>query len=103
MREKPLETLHFEFPAGRQALLRKAQVGVVASGNLEVLMEPHNTSSSTIRVRTSVSGFRDEWMAIFRTFFQRHDVTASIEINDGGASPPIVLLRLEQAFEECRK
>jgi len=98
-----LETLHFEFPAGRQALLRKAQVGVVASGNLEVLMEPRNTASSTIRVRTSVSGFRDEWIAIFRTFFQRHDVAASIEVNDGGASPPIVLLRLEQALEECRK
>ena len=103
MREKQLETLHFEFPSGRHALLRKSQVGVVASGNLEVLMEPRNTASSTIRVRTSVSGFRDEWIAIFRTFFQRHDVAASIEVNDGGASPPIVLLRLEQALEECRK
>jgi malonate decarboxylase delta subunit len=98
-----VEILHFEFPAGRHALLRKAQVGVVASGNLEVLMEPRSAASSTIRVRTSVSGFRDEWMAIFRTFFQRHDIAVSIEINDGGASPPIVLLRLEQALEECQK
>jgi malonate decarboxylase delta subunit len=50
-------------------------------------------------VRTSVIGFRDEWMAILRTFFERHDVAATIEINDGGASPPIVMLRLEQALD----
>jgi malonate decarboxylase delta subunit len=50
-----------------------------------------------------VVGYREEWTAILRTFFERHDVAAAIEINDGGASPPIVLLRLEQALEESRK
>src|SRR6266481_6939244 len=64
--EKPLETLHFEFPAGRQPLSRKAQVGVVASGNLEVLMEPRTSESSTVRVRTSVTGFQEQWLSIFR-------------------------------------
>jgi len=39
-------------------------------------------------------------LSIFRTFFERHDVAAAIEINDGGASPPTVQLRLEQALEE---
>jgi malonate decarboxylase delta subunit len=101
--ETQLETLQFEFPAGRQLPLHKAQLGVVASGNLEVLMEPVTSSNSTVRVRTSVTGFQDEWMAILRTFFQRHDVAVAIEINDGGASPPIALLRLEQVFEECKK
>jgi malonate decarboxylase delta subunit len=83
-------------------LLRKIQVGVVASGNLEVLIEPTNAVNSTVRVRTSVPGYRNEWTEILRTFFERHDVAAAIEINDGGASPPIVLLRLEQALEESR-
>jgi malonate decarboxylase delta subunit len=101
--EKSLETLHFEFPAGRQSLSRKAQVGVVASGNLEVLMEPGSPAGSTVRVRTSVAGFQDQWLSILRTFFERHDVAAAIEINDGGASPPTVQLRLEQALEESRQ
>jgi malonate decarboxylase delta subunit len=98
-----METLHFTFPPGRQTLSGKAHVGVVASGNLEVLMEPPTAEGSTVRVRTSVTGFEDQWLSIFRTFFERHDVTAAIEINDGGASPPTVQLRLEQALEESRQ
>ena len=102
-RGNKLETLHFEFRAGRQFIQRKVQVGVVASGNLEVLLEPEFSLTSRVRVRTSVDGYREEWTAILRTFFERHDVAAAIEINDGGALPPIVLLRLEQALEESRK
>jgi malonate decarboxylase delta subunit len=102
-RENKLETLHFEFRAGRQFIQRRVQVGVVASGNLEVLLEPEFSPVSKVRVRTSVDGYREEWTAILRTFFERHEVAAAIEINDGGASPPIVLLRLEQALEESQK
>jgi malonate decarboxylase delta subunit len=94
-----METIHFEFPAGSRLLERNAHVGVVASGNLEILLEPEFSHRSKVRVRTSVTGYRDEWLAILRTFFERHDVAASIEINDGGASPPIVMLRLEQALD----
>jgi len=97
-----METMHFEFPAGSRPLRHKAHVGVVASGNLEILLEPEFSPISKVRVRTSVIGFRDEWMAILRAFFERHDVAASIEINDGGASPPIVMLRLEQALDISR-
>jgi malonate decarboxylase delta subunit len=100
---EPLEILEFEFPAGQNSLGRKAHVGVVASGNLEVLMEPCASSASVVRVRTSVSGYRDEWSAIFHRFFERHNVAAKIEINDGGASPPVVQLRLEQALEESQR
>lgn len=98
---EPLEILEFEFPARQNRLRRRAHVGVVASGNLEVLMEPSSSPNSIVRVRTNVSGYRDEWSAIFRRFFERHDVTAKIEVNDGGASPPAVQLRLEQALEEA--
>ena len=97
-----METMHFEFPAGSRLLGRKAHVGVVASGNLEILLEPEFSATSKVRVRTSTAGFRQEWTAILRTFFERHDVAASIEINDGGASPPIVMLRLEQALDMSR-
>jgi malonate decarboxylase delta subunit len=97
-----METMHFEFPAGSGQLTRKAHVGLVASGNLEILVEPEFSATSKVRVRTSVIGYRGEWMAILRTFFERHDVAANIEINDGGASPPIVMVRLEQALDISR-
>lgn len=95
-----METLNFSFPAGSQELLRKVQVGIVASGNLEVLLEPAKNAYSRVRIRTSVSGYGQTWKALLQVFFERHDVAACIEINDSGASPPVVLLRLEQALEE---
>jgi malonate decarboxylase delta subunit len=97
-----METMHFEFPAGSGLLARKAHVGLVASGNLEILLEPELSATSKVRVRTNVIGFRGEWMNILRTFFERHDVAANIEINDGGASPPIIMVRLEQALDISR-
>lgn len=66
-------------------------------------MEPGSSEGSIVRVRTGVTGFQDQWFSIFRAFFERHDVAAAIEVNDGGASPPTVQLRLEQALEEARK
>ena len=98
-----METIHFQFPAGPHLLSRKAHVGVVASGNLEILLEPEFSTMSKVRVRTSVVGFREEWLAVLQAFFARHRVAAAIEINDGGASPPIVMLRLEQALKESCK
>jgi malonate decarboxylase acyl carrier protein len=98
-----LEILTFEFPGGRQRLRREVQVGVVASGNLEVLLGRNDDGPSTARVRTSVAGFRETWFALLTRFFERYDISASIEINDAGASPPVVQLRLEQALEEALK
>jgi malonate decarboxylase delta subunit len=96
-----VETLNFEFPAGSHHIVRRSNVGVVASGNLEVLIEAAEESHSVVRVRTSAAGFSDTWQAVFSKFFERHDMALSIEINDFGASPPVVLLRLEQALEEA--
>lgn len=95
-----METLNFSFPAGSQEVLRKVQVGVVSSGNLEVLLEPAANAYSRVRIRTSASGYGETWQALMQVFFDRHDVAACIEINDCAASPPVVLLRLEQALEE---
>jgi len=98
-----IETLNFEFPAGSNRIARRSRVGVVASGNLEVLMEDAEESRSAVRVRTSAAGFRKTWQAVFAKFYDDHDVAVCIEINDFGASPPVVLLRLEQAFEEATR
>jgi malonate decarboxylase delta subunit len=45
-------------------------------------------------IRTSVDGFRDTWKAVLDRFFSRYDGTVQIQINDAGATPGNVLLRL---------
>lgn len=78
---------------------RQAIVGVNASGNLEVLVEralPHETSA--VEVVTAVSGFRDLWTAVIEDFFDRCATGGlKFSINDGGARPDVVSLRLMQS------
>lgn len=78
--------------------------GVVSSGNLEILVEPAATSSAChIVVNTSAHGFRDIWEAVLQDFVRRHSVGGlNLSINDAGATPAVVSLRLDQAFEACR-
>jgi malonate decarboxylase delta subunit len=98
-----VETLLFEFPAGPETPAGRSRVGVVGSGNLEILLEPSPNKISVVKVRTSVGGFAEQWKAVLERFFLRHKVAVLVEINDCGASPPVVLLRLEQALEEARR
>ena len=85
--------------AGRTALC-----GVVSSGNLEVLVElGDDPAACTVEVNTSAHGFRDIWEAVLTDFAARHPAGGlRIAINDAGATPAVVSLRLAQAFEDCR-
>ncbi len=76
-------------------------VGVVGSGDLEVLLSP--ASETTVTIRTSVDGFGTTWRATLARFFARHPVAARVEINDAGATPGVVSLRLAQALEETQR
>jgi malonate decarboxylase delta subunit len=96
-----METLNYQYPA-KGPLTGRAHVGVVGSGDLEVLMEPSGKSTAEVRVRTSVDGYTQVWKDVLDRFFARFDRAASIEINDFGATPGTVTLRLEQAAEEVR-
>ena len=95
-----METLNFEYQA-KQPLPRRAHVGVVGSGDLEVLIEPSHGPSADVRVRTSVDGYAQVWKAVLDRFFTRFERAAKVEINDFGATPGTVTLRLEQAAEEA--
>ncbi len=55
-----------------------------------------------MRVNTSVEGFGAAWKNVLDRFFARFQGAASIEINDFGATPGTVMLRLEQAAEAAR-
>jgi malonate decarboxylase delta subunit len=94
-----MEILNFEYEA-RRPLTRRAHVGVVGSGDLEVLIEPSPKPSSDVRVRTSVTGYTQVWKQVLDRFFSHFDQAAHVEINDFGATPGTVTLRLEQAAEE---
>jgi malonate decarboxylase delta subunit len=77
----------------------RAVIGVNASGNLEVLVErvlPAN--ECLVAVSTSVTGFRRIWEAVLQEFFERSSPGGlRFLINDGGARPDTVMLRLLQS------
>ena len=61
-----------------------------------------SSPNASLLVNTSVDGFGAVWKSVLDRFFQRFDGAASIEINDFGATPGTVMLRLEQAAEALR-
>jgi malonate decarboxylase delta subunit len=69
------------------------------NGNNELHI-PGEARRSTVVVNTSVDGFHVVWQAVLERFFSHFDALVAIEINDFGASPGVVALRLEQAAEE---
>jgi malonate decarboxylase delta subunit len=93
-----MEQIEFDYPAKRK-VSKKAHVGVVGSGDLEVLLEPTDGERSQVFIQTSVDGFRDTWKAVLDRFFAKYDGAVRIQINDAGATPGSVQLRLEQAVE----
>ncbi|WP_431100045.1 malonate decarboxylase acyl carrier protein [Roseateles noduli] len=99
-----LETLDFRF-AGSQARSAFAPVlvGVVGSGNLEVMLEPEAGGDCAVRVQTSARGFAPIWQAVLDDFHRRHDLAGvRVSINDMGATPAVVSLRLDQAVQELQ-
>ncbi|MGV7206857.1 malonate decarboxylase subunit delta [Oxalobacteraceae bacterium A2-2] len=96
-----MERLHYEFAAGQPAAGRTV-TGVVSSGDLEVLLEPGQPGTTTVAVQTSVDGYAATWGALLQRVLGSGGLpAASIEINDNGATPGVVRMRLEQAFEEA--
>jgi malonate decarboxylase delta subunit len=96
-----METLNFDYPAS-QPVSGRAHVGVVASSDLEVLIDSSPDDRAHVTVRTSAEGFGEVWEAVLDRFFARNDLAATVEINDSGATPGTVALRLAQAVEESR-
>ena len=97
-----LETLNFEFPGTKPARpFSTVLVGVVGSGNLEVLLEPIPGPVCRFTVSTSARGFGSIWEAVLRDFQERHSLAGvGVSINDMGATPAVVSLRLAQAAQE---
>jgi malonate decarboxylase delta subunit len=97
-----LETLDYSFAGGRPAgAFAPVLVGVVGSGNLEVMLEPAPGAGCAVHVETSARGFGTIWEAVMTDFHARHPLAGvRVSINDMGATPAVVNLRLDQAVAE---
>ena len=98
-----MEKHEFTYGASASAAGR-AVVGVVGSGDLEVLLEPAPAGLTTVRVTTSVDGYGKVWQAQLDRVFRGPTVgpqgpAVALEINDFGATPGVVGMRIAQAFE----
>jgi malonate decarboxylase delta subunit len=77
-----VEKLHFEFTGQHTPdQFDPVLVGVVGSGNLEVMIEPATGNTCRLDITTSARGLAG----------------VAVSINDMGATPAVVSLRLDQA------
>ena len=91
-----------EAPDGRTVTAKPfSLVGVVASGNLEVMLETVDSEKACVfLIDTAAKGFESSWQAVVRDFMDRWKPAGlKVSINDNAASPSVVSLRLDQAYE----
>ena len=97
-----METLNYRCEQGTRRLPAAPQVvGVVGSGNLEVLIESvPQDGACTIAISTAAVGFGPIWEAVMRDFHPRWALADTrISINDMGATPAVVSLRMDLAVQ----
>ena len=96
-----MEDLSFRHTARQRAngTRQIGLVGVVASGNLEVLAERVLPDAQCLlEIKTAAEGFGAVWDAVVTDFVERYSPGGlKFSINDGGARPDTVSLRLAQA------
>lgn len=103
-----MEHLEFQFSGSdwsRFGETGHALAGVVGSGNLEVMIEKADLEGKCLAVvETSIHNFQDTWKEVLGDFVSRHKLSnVRISINDGGATPAVVGLRLDQALEDLKR
>ena len=74
--------------------------GVVGSGNLEILFKKgEDPSACFFEVNTSANGFAATWESVLQDFAENNEVGGiKVAINDMGATPAVVTLRLGQGL-----
>ena len=78
------------------------QNGVVSSGDLEVVFESSDGDTLTVIIKSSVDNSAERWKALFSRIQQFNLLPAGrMQINDFGASPGVVRLRVEQVLDEA--
>lgn len=97
-----MEKLEYEFEGGTAVAARNKPIlsGVLGSGNLEVLVEACDLSGKCrVEIETAAVGFGTIWQAVLSDVFDRWKIAdVKVSINDAGATPAVVALRLDQAL-----
>ncbi len=94
-----LQTIKFSLdPTGNNTFSGEfAHVGVVGSGDLEILFEISKTSQVEVELITPVEGFEHIWQLVIERFIEDAKLAPlKITINDNNATPAVVAQRLRQ-------
>jgi len=97
-----MDTYQYTFsPAQKIKENPRIKVGVAGSGNLEIIIQSNSQPKQThIIVNTVVAGFKTSWDAVIERYIEEYPYQGLlITINDAGATPPVISLRLRQAIE----
>ena len=98
-----LTELNFEFkPSSPKTLTDDwSHIGVVSSGDLEVLIEKDDkfAGKAKIHILTTVVGFDNVWETVLGRIIEKNGLSGVlISINDNAATPAVVNRRLQQAI-----
>lgn len=85
---------------GSQSISKNIRVGNVGSGDLEILLKPTKNQQINIHITTSIDNHQAIWEAIFARYFDENTPSMDVVINDFGATPGVIGLRLAQALEK---
>ena len=91
-------TITLQAPRAAAGSRQLAIIGVVASGDLEVLVERTEPADRcVVEIATAAHGFADLWQAVLQDFVNRRPAGGlRFSLNDGGARPDTVSIRLAQ-------
>ena len=80
----------------------RIQIGVVSSGDLEVLFTSEgNETELTVEVTSSADNSEKRWKDLFDRLYTQGSLAAGrMEIHDFAATPGVARLRIEQAMEK---
>ncbi|WP_115717597.1 malonate decarboxylase acyl carrier protein [Gallaecimonas mangrovi] len=97
-----METFELTVDAKPQPLGR-ALVGCVASGDLEVMIEPNNANQAQLLI-TSNCANRRRWQHIVAAIAASQTLPAMrMDIHDFAATPGVIRLRIEQALAQAKE
>jgi malonate decarboxylase beta subunit len=94
-----MEQLQFTYP-GQHSISKNVRVGNVGSGDLEVLLQPNSNPKIDVNISTSINHRHEVWQVILSRAFDDVGEAMSVTINDFGATPGVINLRLAQALEQ---
>ncbi len=94
--------MEFRFALSGERLRGKKTIcGVVGSGNLEVIIEESPSSETLFTIQTAIEHYKPVWKMVIGDFVNQYQpIGLQFTLNDNGATPAVVLLRLSQALAE---